>query len=498
MNRWFWVPWFIVFVTLASIQHASALDYTSTTKEDLNFEINSIDVNNQTMTITGWAFIRNAQNYRGSADHQVWIELLSPQDQVIIATQLLPLNLSSIPAKVGYPTCSDTVFFVTTCNYIYDYVGFAANIDLQQLKPSTQYSASIRVSAFKANAHRKTPLYFPISSPIKTMIGDYSFSVNSSLNDTSVRIVDDPVYARKEPSKTSAIWASGTSCSTSYSNRLYFKYGSLFTKILNRYPIDNQTYYALGGKLDVCIDGRRRILEGTTFSPVWISSLFVEYSGSPLTINSQLINTKPTIQVTDQTVYHGDFIDLPHLAIAFDPEEGDISHKIEVTSSDYQDSPGVYSVTYTVKDKYDYSDSKTIKITVMEPLNSPPTVSAHNQSILQFTHFDPLEDVLALDPEEGSLTDRIVVSGGVNTSVLGDHWVCYNVTDSGGLSDEECITVTVYNYVSSTASFRSISLVNPFYNELIPEKWKYHTNLFYLIKLNQNPLHSLQLIKKPR
>lgn len=498
MNRWFWIPWFFVFVTLAGVQHVSAFVYTNTTKEDLNFEINNIIVNDQIMTITGWAFIRNAQNYRSSADHQVWIELLSPQDQVIISTQLLPLNLSSIPAKVGYTTCSDTVFFVTTCNYVYDYVGFTANIDLQQLQPGTQYTASILVSAFRANAHRKTPLYFPISSPIMTMIGDYSFSVISSLNDTSIRIVDDPVYARKEPSKSSAIWTSGTSCSTSYSNRLYFKYGSLFTKILNRYPIDNQTYYALGGKLDLCIDGRRRILEGTTFSPAWISSLFVEYSGSPLTINSLLINTGPTIQASDHIIYQGEHVDLPHLATAIDPEEGDISHKIVITNSDYEDFPGIYSVTYRVEDKYGYSDTKTIKITVSEPLNSPPAISVHNKSILQFTQFDPLEDVFALDPEEGSLTDRIQVSGEVNTAALGEHWVCYSVTDSGGLSDEECITVTVYNYVTSAASLRSISLVNPFYNELIPEKWKYHTNLFYLIRLNQNPVHRLQLIKKPR
>jgi hypothetical protein len=498
MKRWFWLPWFIVFVAFASTHHVSATNFTSTTKEDLNFEINSLTIDEQVMTITGWAFIRNAQNYRSPADHQVWIELLSPQDQLIIQTQLLPLDLTYIPAKVGYTTCADSVFFSKTCNYIYDYVGFVATINLHQLQVGATYTANILVRACNAKGHRKTPLYYPILSPIMTMVGDYAFSAISSLNDTSIRIVDDPVYARKEPSKSSAIWASGTSCSTSYSNRLYFKYGSLYTTILNRYPIDNQTYYALGGKLDLCIDGRRRILEGTSFIPVWISSLFVEYSGSPLTINSVLINTGPTIQAHDQVIYHGEFIDLPRLATAMDPEEGDISQKITITNSTYHDAPGTYDVTYAVSDKHGFTATKTIKITVVEPDNHPPRIIAFNQSILQYTTFDPFADVSAHDNEEGSLTERIIVSGEVNSSVLGEHWLCYLVTDNKGLSDEKCITVTVYNYTSLFTRLRSISMDKPFHNEPIPVSWKYHTNLFNQIKINVNPLHSTQLNKKPR
>ena len=498
MKRWFWLPWFIAVLVYVGVQRVSAVVFVTTTKESLNFEINAIQVTNHVMSISGWAYINTAQNYRSTTDHQVWIELLSASDQKIIEAQVVPLSMTSIASKVGYSTCSDTTYFSTTCNYIYDYVGFTVSIDLLQLKPGESYTTSILVSALRANAHRKTPLYYPIQNPISTKLGDYVYSAISALNDTSLRISDNPVYARKEPSKTSTIWALGTSCSTSYSNRLYFKYGAVFNKILNRFPIDSQTYYAMSGQLDACIDGRRRIIEGTTVSPVWISSLFVEYTGSPLTISSVLINSAPTITASDQSVHQGDLLNLLTLATAHDAEEGDLSHNITLESSNYQDLPGVYTVSYRVLDKYSYVATKTITITVKEPLNSPPYITASNRSVLQFTTFDPFKDVFANDLEEGNITDRIRSTGEVNTSILGDYWVCYTVLDNKGLSHEKCITVTVYSYWDSNAQYRSISLNKPFYMEPVSTKWKYRLALFNQIKQNTTSIARGIISKKPQ
>lgn len=498
VTRWFWLPWFITIIVVSGMQRTSATVFTSTTKEDLNFEINGITLANTFMTINGWAYINTAQHFRSALDHSVWLELISPHDQQIIAAQITKLSMTTISSQIGLPTCNETTFFSKTCNYVYDYVGFTVVIDLLKLKKGEHYTANLLVSALTAMAHRKTPLYYPIQTPITIKLGDYLFSAVSSLNDTHLRIVDSPVYVRKEPSKTSAIWASGTSCSTNYTNRLYFKYGAVFNSIINRYPIDFQTYYAMSGKLDVCVDGRRRIVEGSQFSPVWISSLFVEYSGTPLTIRSTLINTSPTISAHDWIVQQGDMPNLLSLATAFDTEEGDLSHKIIIKSSNYADVPGIYSVTFSVSDKYGYTGEKTITITVKEANNSPPSVRAFNRSILQYSPFDALFDVSAIDPEEGIITNRIVVLGEVDTTKLGDYVVCYSVSDSKGLSHEKCVIITVYNYIQTTERYRSISLNKPFHKELIPSNWKEHVNLISQIKRDGSVIISKFLERKPR
>jgi hypothetical protein len=497
MKRWTWLPWFIGICFAFINQRVNAADFLPTTKEELNFEINSIEVSESTMTITGWALITDAQHYRSSADHKVWIEILSLTHQQVIEAQITPISMTSISLQAGQSLCADNIYFSTTCNYDYDNVGFSAVIDLSVLVKGEQYTTNILFSALNANVQRKTPLYYPIMEPVTRMVGDYRFSAISSLDDTTLRISATPVYARKEPTKTSAIWAYGTNCSTSYANRLYFKYGAIFNNILNRFPIDNQTYYAMSAKLDICVDGRRRIVEGTQFNPVWISSLFIEYSGSPLTIRSELINTAPVITAEDQTVMVGEPVNLLSFASAFDAEEGDISHKIQV-SSDYADQAGNYVVTYLVVDKYGYTGSKTIQLTVVEPDNSPPYITAFDRTILQFTPFDPYHDVFAHDLEEGDITQRMYASGEVNTDKLGIYVVCYSVEDSKRLSDEKCIQVTVISFLDTLSRYRMISIQNPFYNESYPTNWIQHLDVIRNLKEMSIPLISVQLLKKPR
>jgi ribosomal protein S26 len=497
MKRWIWLPWLIGFFFVVHRQRISATDFMPTSKEELNFEVNSIVFSETTATISGWALITDAQHYRTSSDHHVWIELLSLTHQLVIPAQITDLSMTSISLQVGLPECADNVYFSITCNYDYDMVGFRAEIDMSNLKKGEEYITNLLFSALNANVHRKTPMYYPIKAPVTRMIGDYLFSAISSLDDTTLRISATPVYARKEPSKTSAIWAYGSNCSSSYTNRLYFKYGAFFSNIFNRFPIDNQTYYAMGAKLDVCVDGRRRITEGVQFTPVWISSLFIEYTGTPLTIRSELINTAPTITATDQSVMVGEIVNLKHFASANDLEEGDLSDQITVTS-DYQDRAGIYHVTYQVMDKYGYEATKTIRITVIEPENTPPYISAFNRSVLQFTHFDPLTDVSAFDLEEGNLTSRIIVTGTVDTRYLGESIICYAVTDSKGLSHERCIEVTVYSLMTTMTRFRLLSNTKPFYAESIPPIWIHKFSLIQTYLSRSVPIHSLQIIKKPQ
>jgi hypothetical protein len=101
--------------------------------------------------------------------------------------------MTSISLQVGQSKCADNVYFSIACNYDYDMVGFSAKINLSVLTKGEQYTTNLLFSALNANVHRKTPLYYPITSPVVRMVGDYRFSAISALDDTTLRISATPV-----------------------------------------------------------------------------------------------------------------------------------------------------------------------------------------------------------------------------------------------------------------------------------------------------------------
>lgn len=75
-------------------------------------------------------------------------------------------------------------------------------------------------------------------------------------------------------------------------------------------------------------------------------------------------NNQPTIEAKDITVKAGKEINLLDGVKASDIEDGDLTSKITYESNVDLNTPGEYSVTYTVKDKSNFSVSKTVKISV--------------------------------------------------------------------------------------------------------------------------------------
>jgi hypothetical protein len=467
--RWF-ITFFLMFVELNAL-NAKAYTISMTTKEFLNFEILDTVISNDGITIKGWAFINENQHYRNTSDHAIQLEFISLNGSTIVDAVLTNISMTSSYEQLGLKYCIDGVYFSTTCNYFYEYVGFTVTVPLSLFTKGLKYTTNLIFYAYNSKTYLKTPLYHPIQDVIQTKVGDYLYTVVSKLNDTQFRIIETPIYARKSPGKTGTIWATGTICSTNYSNKVYFKFGSVYTKILSRVNTGNQTYYEVKAKLDVCQDMRRRIIEGTVLTPVWISGMFVEYSGSPLEINSVLVNTKPVISAQDLIIEVGESTNLLDYAKCYDLEDGDISHKIVIESTDYINKSGIYFVTYYVEDKYGYFDRKTVTITVKALNNDPPVIYASNKTVFQYSSFDYLKDISAYDVQDGDLTDRLVNTNQIDTSIIGDQPLCYSVTDKMGTTTKKCITITVYNYQITQSRFRFVSKNNLFYNELIPISW---------------------------
>lgn len=78
------------------------------------------------------------------------------------------------------------------------------------------------------------------------------------------------------------------------------------------------------------------------------------------------------------------------------------------------------------------------------PTNTAPVLNGvKNSTIAVGSTFNALAGVTATDKEDGDLTNKIVVTGSVNTQVAGNYTLTYSVSDSKGLVTTATATVTV-------------------------------------------------------
>ena len=78
--------------------------------------------------------------------------------------------------------------------------------------------------------------------------------------------------------------------------------------------------------------------------------------------------------------------------------------------------------------------------------NTAPVINGvTNKEIKIGSAFNPLTGVTASDKEDGDLTNKIVVSGTVDTTKAGAYNLTYSVTDSKGLITTAKATLTVVN-----------------------------------------------------
>jgi hypothetical protein len=467
----------IVCLLYLGIMGVSAAGESVISKTLLPYEVQNVSVTSSNLTIAGWGLLIESQHFISSADHTYELEFTSPQHTFRVSAPSVNLNLTEVMRYAGIPMCALSAYFQkdTTCYYRYENVGYSATIPLTMFQTGNQYTVYLVVHAISSNFHKKIPIYYPITNDIVFMKGQKEYRIASKLNDTKLTVKYATVVARKNPDKTGAAWYSGTSCSTAYGNLLFLQLDSVYASIKERYAnlTNYTTYYRVASKLSSCVDSRRRIVEGSVITPVWIPSSFVEYSGTPMIISTQIINTAPVITTVAAVVKVGETFEWNDHVTAFDAEEGNLSSQIEVISDNYHKTqiPGRYSMSFRVTDLYGASDNKTLDITVIEADNTAPTLIADDFEVLLNTKIDYLEYAGAFDKEDGDLTSKIVVSTSADLSTPGIYPVCYDVADSRGTAVRKCVKLTVFDYATLIARFRFVSREYLFYNEEIPSNW---------------------------
>ena len=138
-------------------------------------------------------------------------------------------------------------------------------------------------------------------------------------------------------------------------------------------------------------------------------------------------------------------------ATASDSEEGDITNRIVVVNSVNTSELGTYTVTYTVENNIGQSATEVRTVNVVN--NSAPVITLEGPSIVTVPLGEPYVEfgATAYDAEDGDISANIVIdSSDVNTSVVGNYYVYYNVKDSSGIAAQE---VTRDVVVTSTELF---------------------------------------------
>lgn len=451
-------------------------------KKELPYEVLNISMQNNSITIQGWALISYKQHYFNESDHITEIEFFSVNDTFRVRTNLTNISQTNQMQYFGSPKCGINSINQTpeTCNYNYEKVGFSVSIPLHKFKINQTYQTNIINHAFRANLSYKTPVYFPIKQDINFTKDGIEYHIVSRLDDTVIKVNATTVLARKQAAKISPFWYSGSNCSSTYRNQLFFLINTNYRNVFEKVISDNTSYYRVSANLSVCDGPRRRIVEGNSLSPVWIASTYVLYSGTPLQISSNLVNQAPYFIQSEINIYQGQTLNINNNVQAFDYEEGNISHKIQIVKSNYVDSIGIYQIHLSVKDSQGLQTNTILIVNVLALPNNKPTIFAENIRLLQYTKFEPFNYVSAYDTEDGNLNSKIITLNDIRTDQLSNQEQCYYVEDSKGLNDKKCIRVEIYTNDTIYNKFRMISINNLFYREAIPSNWK---SIIYILDM---------------
>ncbi|HDR3493844.1 TPA: DUF5011 domain-containing protein [Bacillus wiedmannii] len=155
----------------------------------------------------------------------------------------------------------------------------------------------------------------------------------------------------------------------------------------------------------------------------------------------------PVLKVpSETTITEGDkFYPMKDVS-ATDKEDGDITSEIKYEGNVDTNTPGTYTITYTVKDSAGHLATQTQTITVKEKPaeDKEPELTVPEETVLTVgDQCDPMSGVKAIDKEDGNLTSKVKYKGNVDTTKPGKYIVEYSVVDSKGVNAIATQTVIV-------------------------------------------------------
>jgi len=138
-------------------------------------------------------------------------------------------------------------------------------------------------------------------------------------------------------------------------------------------------------------------------------------------------------------------------ATALDNLDGDVTSQIIITGQVNTSIAGVYTVNYTVSDTAGNQASVNRRVNVIAD-TTPPVLTLLGANPMELTLGDTYAEpgFTAIDNVDGDLSNSVVVTGSVDTSVVGANTLTYSVTDSSSNTTSVTRVVNVNEASSST------------------------------------------------
>ncbi|PFN26021.1 immunoglobulin-like domain-containing protein [Bacillus cereus] len=146
----------------------------------------------------------------------------------------------------------------------------------------------------------------------------------------------------------------------------------------------------------------------------------------------------PVLKVpSESTITEGDKFEPMKDVSATDKEDGDITSEVKYEGHVDTNTPGTYTITYTVKDSAGYlaTQTQTVKVKEKEkPVEDqePELTVPEETTVTVGDKFEPMSGVKVIDKEDGDITSKVTYSGDQGIGQEGTYKIKYVVEDSAG------------------------------------------------------------------
>lgn len=191
-------------------------------------------------------------------------------------------------------------------------------------------------------------------------------------------------------------------------------------------------------------------------------TLGIKQTSEAIPIKKRPSDSSATIYLTKNNKYNHLVANMSYIVTekVYD-ENGTAWYKI-YTDTSLDENQNVSSSRYY---NFDYSYGY-IKAEYLYLINKEPVIEAESYSISRGEEINLMNNVTAIDPEDGNITDKITYTGEVDANTVGDYKITYTVVDSSKMTIHKEIVVTVLpseapNIVASDVEIKQYKTFNP-------------------------------------